>query len=148
MICHNGDAVWQPHPSHIAGCASIRCSSGATIEAPIVYLRGALVNTARDGSPGSAVISGDVQVVSGGVAVPDADVTAGAASLLNHLTSGMQPGSGQSGAPCPRRMAGFAVKIIPGVRYSLVDCAKINAGEPSPPVCATTASCSRFRSLR
>ena len=82
-----------------AGASSITSQAPMTLEAPIVYVRGTLVNTAKDGSPGSAVISGDVKVVSGGVAVPDADVTAGAVSLLHHLTSGVQPGSGQSGPP-------------------------------------------------
>ncbi|WP_288956930.1 phage baseplate assembly protein V [uncultured Desulfovibrio sp.] len=83
----------------VRGLAGLSCSGPMTLEAPIVYVRGTLVNTAKDGSPGSAVISGDVKIISGGVTVPDADVIAGAVSLLNHLTSGVQPGSGQSGAP-------------------------------------------------
>lgn len=83
----------------VLGLAGLSCSGPMTLEAPIVYVRGTLVNTAKDGSPGSAVISGDVKIISGGVTVPDADVIAGAVSLLNHLTSGVQPGSGQSGAP-------------------------------------------------
>ena len=83
------------------------CSSGPlTLEAPVLYLRGTLVNTARDGAPGSAVLSGSLTVTGGGVNVPDADVMAGAVSLTRHLTSGVQPGSGQSGPPVGGGSAG------------------------------------------
>ena len=85
--------------AQVQGEVSLRSSGPLTLEAPVLYLRGTLVNTARDGAPGNAVLSGGLTVVDGGVRVPDADVLAGAVSLTSHLTSGVQPGSGQSGPP-------------------------------------------------
>lgn len=81
------------------GSVTMKADGPMTLEAPIVYVRGTLVNTAKDGSPGNAVISGGLQVLSGGVNVPDGDVVAGAVSLTNHLTQGVEPGAGQSGPP-------------------------------------------------
>ena len=85
--------------AQVRGEAALRADGPLTLEAPVIYLRGTLVNTARDGAPGSAVLSGSLTVTGGGVNVPDADVMAGAVSLTSHLTSGVQPGSGQSGPP-------------------------------------------------
>lgn len=83
----------------VTGKIDVKAGGPMTLEAPIIYERGTLVNTATDGSPGNAVISGGLQVLSGGVTVPDGDVVAGAVSLTNHLTQDVEPGSGQSGPP-------------------------------------------------
>lgn len=83
----------------VKGQLVLRSSGDMTLEAPVINARGTLIGTASDGSPGKAVISGDMTIVSGGLTAPDGDVVAGAVSLACHLTSGVQPGSGQSGAP-------------------------------------------------
>lgn len=70
-----------------------------TLEAPTVYVRGTLINTAKDGSPGKAVFSGGMEVQDGGISVADGDVVASGVSLVSHTTEGVEPGSGTSSHP-------------------------------------------------
>lgn len=83
----------------IPGTAVIKCKESATIEAPIIYLRGKLVNTDEAGAPGKANISGELEVTNGGINVPDADVVASGVSLVSHKTEGVQSGHEQSSHP-------------------------------------------------
>ena len=83
----------------VTGKINVKAGGPMTLEAPIIYERGTLVNTAKDGSPGNAVISGGLQVLSGGVNVPEGDVIAAGVSLVSHTTEGVMPGSGTSGTP-------------------------------------------------
>ncbi len=99
----------------IPGTATIKCANSITLEAPIVYVRGTLVNTARDGSPGKSVFSGGMEVKDGGISVPDADVVAAGVSLASHTTEGVQPGSGTSSHPTggSTDSPGTAAKPVP-----------------------------------
>ncbi|MDE5879940.1 MAG: phage baseplate assembly protein V [Desulfovibrio sp.] len=81
------------------GSVTMKAQGPMTLEAPIVYVRGTLVNTAKDGSPGKAVISGGVEVSNGGINVLSGDVVAAGVSLVSHTTEGVQAGSGTSGTP-------------------------------------------------
>lgn len=81
------------------GAVTMKAGGPLTLEAPIIYLRGTLVNTASDGSPGTAVISGGVEVLDGGISVPGGDVMAAGVSLVSHTTDGVMPGSGTSSHP-------------------------------------------------
>ncbi|MFR1534264.1 MAG: hypothetical protein ACLSTO_11910 [Bilophila wadsworthia] len=42
---------------------------------------------------------GNLRIRRGGLAVPDADVTAGSVSLIGHRHTGVDTGSGTSGGP-------------------------------------------------
>lgn len=99
----------------IPGTATIKCTSPMTLEAPTVYVRGTLVNTAKDGSPGKAVFSGGMEVLDGGVSVPDADVKAGNVSLVSHTTTGVQPGDGISDIPVGGVAGGVAAAVMAGM---------------------------------
>ena len=81
------------------GSVTMKADGPMTLEAPIVYVRGTLVNTAKDGSPGKAVISGGMEISNGGLNVAAGDVVAAGVSLVSHLTDGVQPGSGTSSCP-------------------------------------------------
>lgn len=83
----------------IPGTAKIKCKESITLEAPIIYLRGTLANTAMDGSPGESVFSGGMTVQNGGVNVPDADVSASGVSLTDHSHEGVQGGNDTSSHP-------------------------------------------------
>ncbi len=99
----------------IPGTATIKCAGPMTLEAPTVYVRGTLVNTAKDGSPGKAVFSGGMEVLDGGISVPDSDVKAGNVSLVSHTTTGVQPGDGISDIPVGGVPGGVAATVIAGM---------------------------------
>ena len=49
--------------------------------------------------PGEGDVLGNLRIRRGGLAVPDADVTAGSVSLIGHRHTGVDTGSGTSGGP-------------------------------------------------
>lgn len=81
------------------GSVTMKADGPMTLEAPIVYVRGTLVNTAKDGSPGKAVISGGMEVSNGGINVTAGDVVAAGVSLASHTTEGVEAGDGTSSHP-------------------------------------------------
>ena len=90
------------------GVANLKCAGSITLEAPTIYLRGTLVNTAMDGSPGKAVVSGGMEIQNGGLNV-DSDVVASGVSLVSHTTEGVEAGDGTSKHPLAgaRRVQGL-----------------------------------------
>lgn len=83
----------------IPGTAELKCANSITLEAPIIYLRGTLVNTAKDGSPGVANFSGGMTIQNGGLNVTSGDVVASGVSLVSHTTEGVQAGNDTSSHP-------------------------------------------------
>lgn len=81
------------------GSVTMKAEGPMSLEAPIIYVRGTLVNTATDGTPGKAVFSGGLTVQDGGISVPRGDIVAFGVSLASHTTDGVEPGSGISGTP-------------------------------------------------
>lgn len=83
----------------VTGKINVKAGGPMTLEAPIIYERGTLLNTAKDGAPGKAVFSGGMEVRDGGISVPAGDVAASGVSLASHTTDGVEPGSGRSSHP-------------------------------------------------
>ena len=73
----------------IPGTATIKASESITLEAPIIYLRGTLVQSAKDGSPGVANFSGGMNIQNGGLNVATGEVVASGVSLMSHTTEGV-----------------------------------------------------------
>ena len=69
------------------------------LRAPVVKIQGILTTEGYEGGPGSSTLYGDFTVRQGGVAVPDADVSAGSVSLRGHTHKGVQSGSSTTGTP-------------------------------------------------
>lgn len=110
----------------IQGHMNLSCTGNMTLEAPLVYVRGTLVNTAKDGSAGKSVFSGGMTVTDGGINVLGADVVASGVSLVSHLTTGVQPGSGQSSNPAggsassPGTASGTGFDISAAAKFAAV----------------------------
>ena len=101
----------------IPGTAELKCANSITLEAPIIYLRGTLVNTAKDGSPGVANFSGGMTIQNGGLNVTSGDVVASGVSLVSHTTDGVEAGNDTSKHPTggSSESPGTAAMAIPAI---------------------------------
>ncbi len=101
MLVHGADSVTVQGTEIIKATGKLVIESGQEIllRAPVVKIQGILTTEGYEGGPGSSTLYGDFTVRNGGVAVPDADVSAGSVSLRGHTHKGVQSGSGTTGTP-------------------------------------------------
>lgn len=81
------------------GDATVESKARISLKAPLIELAGQLSYSGYDGGPGEGDVLGNLRIRRGGLAVPDADVTAGSVSLIGHRHTGVDTGSGTSGGP-------------------------------------------------
>lgn len=77
---------------------SLESETRIKLKAPDIEIAGFLHMTDVNGNPGMGTLSGDFEVVNGGISVPDRDVTAGSVSLRQHQHEN-SGGSGIGGKP-------------------------------------------------
>jgi hypothetical protein len=74
-----------------AGDMTCRATTSLTLEAPLVWIKGALAMTSLDGGETTATLQGTLTA--------SVDVISGNISGRNHTHRDVQPGPGSSGAP-------------------------------------------------
>ena len=101
MLVQGADSVTVQGTETIKATGKLVIESGQEIllRAPVIKIQGILTTEGYEGGPGSSTLYGDFTVRQGGVAVPDADVSAGSVSLRGHTHTGVQPGGGTTGTP-------------------------------------------------
>ncbi len=82
------------------GPAHLESQAALTLAAPAINLQGAIsMNNYSGSGPTTAALTGSLTVQSGGISVPDNDVTAKGISLAEHRHTGVDTGGGESGGP-------------------------------------------------
>lgn len=101
LTVQGADSVTVQGTETIKATGKLVIESGQEIllRAPVVKIQGILTTEGYEGGPGSSTLYGDFTVRQGGVAVPDADVSAGSVSLRGHTHTGVQSGSSTTGTP-------------------------------------------------